>query len=90
MPRRLQGNILNTQRATSSVDLLTVHYHLHVLDKTMDDLEDLCYGLASLVLRQSVQPLDHRLHFLLANKLPNKFFFIRKLDNKFPDRRWTH
>jgi len=44
----------------------------------MDDLEDLCSGLPSLVLRQSVQPLNHRLQFLLANKLPNKFFFIYK------------
>ena len=55
-----------------------------VLDKTMDDLEDLCYGLPSLVLCQSVQPLDHRLHFLLPNKLPNKFFFIHKSGNNFP------
>jgi hypothetical protein len=75
-------NILNTQRATSLVDLLTVHYHLHILDKPMNDLEDLCYRLPSLVLRQSVQPLDHRLHFLLANKLPNKFLFIHKSCNK--------
>jgi len=68
------------------VDLLTVHYHLHILDKTMDDLEDLCYRLPSLVLRQSVKPLDHRLHFLLANKLPNKFFFIHKSGkNSFTD-----
>ncbi len=47
----------------------------------MDDLEDLCYGLPSLGLRQSVQPLDHRLYFLLANKLSNKFFFIHKSGN---------
>ena len=48
----------------------------------MDDLEDLRYRLPSLVLRQSVQPLDHRLHFLLADKLPNKFFYIHTLGNK--------
>jgi hypothetical protein len=42
----------------------------------MDDLEDLCYRLPSLVLRQSVQPLNHRLHFLLADELPNEYFFI--------------
>src|ERR1700679_2318134 len=76
--------ILYTQRATSLVDLLTVHYHLHTLDKTMDDLEDLCYGLTSLVLRQSVQPLDHGLHFLLANKFPNQFFFIHKSGKRIP------
>ncbi len=42
----------------------------------MDDLEDLRYCLVSLILRQSVQPLDHRLHFLLIKKLPNKFFCV--------------
>jgi hypothetical protein len=74
----------------SMVNLLTVHHHLHILDKTMDDLEDLRYRLPGLVLRQSIQPLDHRLHFLLADKLPNKFFFIHKSGNKFCHRRWTH
>ena len=44
----------------------------------MDDLKDLCYGMPGLVLRQSVQPLDHRLHFLLAKKLPNNFSFSFK------------
>ena|SRR5258707_6873489 len=42
----------------------------------MDDIKDLRYGLPSLILRQLVQPLDHRLHFLLAEKLLNKFFCI--------------
>ena len=56
--------------------LLTVHYHLHILDKAMDDLEDLRYCLSSLILSQPAQPLDHRLHFLLASELPNDFFFI--------------
>ena len=71
--------------------LLTVHYHLHILEKTMDDLEDLCYGLPCLVLRQSVQPLDHRLHFLLAKKLPDKFFFSFKSQviNSLTDGRLT-
>ena len=90
MPRRLYGKILNTQQAMSLVVLLTVHYYLHIPDKTMDDLEDLRYGLPSLVLRQSVQPLDHRLHFLLANKLPNNFSFIHKSGNEFAHRRPTH
>ena len=63
------------------MDLLTVHYHFHIPDKTMDNLEHLCSGLPSLVLRQSVQSLDHCLHFLLANKLSNGFFFIHKPGN---------
>ena len=68
---------------TSLVDLLTFNYHIHIFDKPVDDLEDLCYGLPSFVMRQPVQPLDHRLHFLLANKLPNNFFFIHKSGNEF-------
>jgi hypothetical protein len=78
--------IPSTLSGTSLVDLLTIHYYLHILDKTMDDLENLCHGLPSLVLRQSVQPLDHRLHFLLTSKLPNKFFFIHKSANNSPHR----
>ena len=87
---RLQGNILNTQRATSLLDLLTAHYHLRALNKTMDYLEDLRYVLPCLVPRPLVQRLDRRLYSLLANKLPNKFFLILKSGNEFPHRRWTH
>ena len=49
----------------------------------MNDLENLCDGLPRLILCQSFQPLHHRFHFLLANKLPNKFFFIYKSGNRF-------
>ena len=48
----------------------------------MNDLDDLCYGLPSLVLRltqdearqvrQWISPLNYYLHFLLANKLHNQ------------------
>ena len=63
------------------MDVLTVHHHLRILDKTMYDLEDLCYRLPSLIPRQSAQPLNNRLHFLLAKKPPNSFFFIHKSGN---------
>jgi hypothetical protein len=76
IPRHLHGKILNTRRATGLVDFLTVHYYLHIPDKAMDDLEDVCNGFPSLVLCQSVQHLDQCLHFFLANKLLNTFFFI--------------
>ena len=33
---------------------LTVHYHFHILDKTIDDLEGLRRGYLSLVLGESV------------------------------------
>ena len=77
---------IRQHQATGSVDLLTIHYHFHILDKTMDNFENLCSGLRSFFLRQSFQPLDHRLHFLLPNKLSNAFFFVQKSGNKFPRR----
>jgi hypothetical protein len=36
------------------VDLLTVGDHVHILDKTMDNLKDLCSGQFRLVLGESV------------------------------------
>jgi hypothetical protein len=36
------------------VDLLTVGDHPHILDKTMDNLKDLCSGQFRLVLGESV------------------------------------
>jgi hypothetical protein len=41
MPFHLERRILNTQQGTSLVYFLTVHYHSHVLDKTVDDLKGL-------------------------------------------------
>ena len=37
--------------------------------------------------RQKVQPLDYCLHFLLANKLPIKFFFVHKSGSELPHLR---
>jgi hypothetical protein len=46
--------VLYTQRVTSLVDMLTVGDHPHILDKTMDNLKDLCSGQFRLVLGESV------------------------------------
>jgi hypothetical protein len=54
MPYRLEGRIFNTQQATSLVYFLTIHYHSHIPDKAVDDLEGLCCGYPSLVLSESV------------------------------------
>ena len=51
-PSRL--GLLNTQRATNFVGLLTPHYHSHILDKTIDDFEGLRCGDSSLILRESI------------------------------------
>jgi hypothetical protein len=56
--------------------MLTVHYYAHILDKAINNLEDLRRGYPSLFLRQSIQSLDHRLDFLLSKKLLYKFFCI--------------
>ena len=42
----------------------------------MNNLKDLRCGYPSLFLRQSIQPLDHCLDFLLSKKLLNKLFCV--------------
>ena len=37
----LEGRIFNSQRVTSPVLLLTIHNHLHILDKTVDHVQGL-------------------------------------------------
>jgi hypothetical protein len=54
MSCRLEGRILNTHRATGLVCLLTVHFYPHILDKAVDDLEDLRCGYPRLGLGESV------------------------------------
>ena len=73
MPCRLEGMILNTQGVTSPVCLLTVHYHPHILDKAVDDLEGLRCGYPSFILSESIEPLENRLNVLLSKKLLDKF-----------------
>ena len=64
------------RRATSLAYLLTVHYLFHVLEKAMDDLEGLCCRYPSLVLAESVYPLEYRLDILLSKELLEKFFCV--------------
>ena len=54
--------------------LLTFHYHSHILNKTVDDLEGLRCGYPSLVLGESIQPLEYRLDALLSKELLNQLF----------------
>jgi hypothetical protein len=61
----------------SSVHLLTLHDHSHILEKSADDLKRLRRGYLSLVLRESVQPLKYLVDVLLSTKqLFNKLFCI--------------
>jgi hypothetical protein len=56
--------------------LRTVHDYLHIEDKTMYDLKRLCCSRPSLVLRESVQPLQYSLHLVLSQKLLYQFLCV--------------
>jgi hypothetical protein len=49
--------------------LLTIHYHSHVLEKAVDNLEGLRSGYPSLVQGEPVQSLKYRLDVLVSKKL---------------------
>ena len=51
------------------MDLLTVNDILHILEKTIDNLEGLCRGYPSLILREPIQSLKYRLDVLTPEKL---------------------
>jgi hypothetical protein len=50
---RLYGRI-NSQRVTSLVLLLTIHYHLHIFDKTVDHLQSLRGGHLGLLMGEPI------------------------------------
>ena len=45
------------------------HNHLHITHKTMDDTQGLCNSHSSLVLGQSIQPLENSLYLALPQQL---------------------
>jgi len=60
----------------SSIDLLTIHHHPHILDKTINDFECLRGSYSSLILGEPIQPLKYCLDLLLSEKLLYKFFCV--------------
>jgi hypothetical protein len=76
-------------RLQAESNLLTVHDHARILDETVDDLESLSCGSPSLVLRESVQPLQDRLDILLSEKFLYKFDCVM-LSKIARQREWTH
>jgi hypothetical protein len=58
------------------MDLLTVHHHRHILDKAINDFEGLRGSYPSLILGESIQPLEYCLDLVLSEKLLNKFFCV--------------
>ena len=60
----------------SSVYFLTVHDHTHILDEAVDNLKNMSYGSSSLVLGESIQPLQDRLDVLVPQKFLYKFDYV--------------
>jgi hypothetical protein len=58
MPCRLEGCVFNRGWTICRACLLTVHDHVHILDKTVDDLESLTCSSPSLIVRKSIQSLE--------------------------------
>jgi hypothetical protein len=74
MPCHLERKAFNRRRIRNKLCLLlTVHDHTHLLDEAVDDLERLSRGSSSLVLRESVQPLQDRLDVLPTEASLYKF-----------------
>ena len=70
---RLERTVLNRCRIRGLGHLLTVHGCAHILGETVDDFESLSCGRQSLILRESVQPLQDFLDVLLSENLLYKF-----------------
>jgi hypothetical protein len=58
------------------MDLLTVHHHPHILDKTINNFEGLRSSYPSLILGEPIQPLEYCLDLVLSKKLFNNFFCV--------------
>ena len=71
LPSRAQ--VFNRQRITRRARSLTVQVLPHILDKTMDNPESLGRRSPSLVLRESVQPLQDRFDVVLPEKFRYNF-----------------
>jgi len=65
--------MLNTWWMSSTVHLLTVHDHRHVLDETVNNLESLSCSCPRLIFCEPVQPLQDRVDVLLSENLLDDF-----------------
>lgn len=71
LPSRAQA--FNRQRITRRAHSLTVQVLPHILDKTMDNPESLGCRCPSLVLRESIQPLQDQFDVVIPEKLRYNF-----------------
>jgi len=73
------------------VGLPTVHELPHILGESIYDPKGLSCGHPSLVLRESVQPLQDRLDVLLSEKLLYQFNYVVLIQVTYrPEPKWTH
>ena len=70
---RLERTVFDRARIISRLYLLTVHDRPHILDKTVDDLESLRCSSPSLIVCESIQPLEDSLNLLLSESFLDKF-----------------
>jgi len=69
----LDGRVFDGAQITSQVYSLTVHDDPHILDETVDNLERLSSSSPGLVNRESVEPMQDSLDFLLSENFLYKF-----------------
>jgi hypothetical protein len=72
----LEWWLFSGQQIKSQVYLLTIHEYPHIPGQVINDLESLGCGIANLVLRQSVQPLQGYLDVLISKKILSKFYYV--------------
>jgi hypothetical protein len=67
-----KGRISQSQRVANRVGLLTIHDYPHILDKTIDDLDNLQCGDPALFQGESIQPFQHHLIGIPSKELVYK------------------
>ena len=55
--------------------LPTIHDYFHIAHKSMDDTQSLCDSHPSLVLGQSIKPLEYSLDLTLPQELPCELLY---------------
>jgi len=88
MLSRLERRVFNTADHNPS-SLLTIHELPHILGESVDNGERMSCSSPGLVLRQSVEPLQHCLDVLLLEEFLYKFDYV-VLSNVKRRRERTH
>ena len=68
--------VFNRWQIASRVCLLTFHDHSHTLYEAVDNIKNLGCCDASLVLRESINPLKDSLNILLSESLLHEFNYV--------------